>query len=125
MDNDIMAPLGSFCGNTPELRYDSNFLIRNENISGSTIVGTAIIDDCDPCIKAASCVSVSVYSGRRLIKETRTNSCGNFVLTGLESGCYKVVGRRRGLVCKCKDICVNDDSVYMLNLVMDREKRDC
>lgn len=125
MDNDITMPLGRFCANAPEVRYDSNFLIKNENISNSTIVGTVIINDCDPCIKSASCVNVCIYSGRRLIKETRTNCCGNFVVTGLDSGCYKVIGRRKGLICKHKEIGIGDDSIYMLNLVMERENRDC
>lgn len=125
MYDDITMPLGQFCENAPEIRNDSNFLIKNEDISNSTIVGTAIIDDCDPCIKAASCVNVCIYSGRRLVDETRTNCCGNFVFTGLNSGCYTVIGRRRGLICKCKEICIDNDSVYMLNLVMEREKRDC
>lgn len=125
MDNDLTMPLGKRCDNAPEVRYDSNFLIKNENISASTIVGTAIISDCDPCIKAASCVNVCIYSGRRLINETRTNRCGNFVFTGLNPGCYTVIGRRKGLICKYKEICIGDDSIYMLNLVMEREKRDC
>ena len=120
MDDNILGHLNclpSFCSDS-----SNNFLIENSDIVGSTIIGTCIIDDCEPCIKVASCSSVSLYKGRAFVKSTRTNMCGNYVFTGLVSGHYTVVCKRKGLVTKCKDIVIDEDSVYMLNLLLERKK---
>jgi len=125
MEDNLLNPLQ--CCNTPSspsVIKDNNFLIKNEDIINSTIVGTCIIDDCDPCIKVASCSLVSIYKGRNFIKDTRTNGCGNFVFTDLKPGRYTVLCQRKGLIPKYKEIGIGENSIYMLNVLLER-KRDC
>ena len=120
MGNDITGPLN--CSNALAPVANCNFLISNANISGTTIVGTVVIDECDPCIKVASGALVSIYRGTTLIDTVRANGCGNFVFTNLTAGSYIVVASKKGLISGSKRILVADNNIYMLNLLL---KRDC
>lgn len=120
MGNDITGPLN--CYNPSAPATSCNFLISNANISGTTIVGTVVIDECDPCIKVASGALVSIYRGTTLIATVRANGCGNFVFTNLTAGSYIVAVSKKGLISGSKQILVADNNIYMLNLLL---KRDC
>lgn len=125
MEDNLLKPLMCYSApSSPCLQIDNNFLINNADINNSTIVGTCIINDCEPCIKVASYSSVSIYKGRTFIKNTRTNGCGNYVFTNLEPGRYTVSCQRKGLIPKCKNIEIGENSIYMLNLLLER-KRNC
>lgn len=119
--NDIIGPLNCYSSSSTPIT-SCNFLISNANISGTTIVGTLVIDECDPCIKVASYASVSIYRGLTLVNTVRANGCGNFVFTNLSAGLYTIKAFKKGLISNSKQISVTDNNIYMLNLLL---KRGC
>lgn len=135
MEDNLLTPLGTFeekqigcagpfCCGTNE---DAHFIISNANLSNSTIMGTAIINDCCPCIKVAIGTCIKLCKGNQIIAQTSTNLCGNYKFTGLVPGCYTLLGYRKGLCPVRKQIMINEEnSIYMLHLLFDRdEKNDC
>lgn len=135
MEDNLLTPLGTFeekrigcdgpfCCGTNE---DAHFVINNANLVNSTLIGTAIINDCCPCIKVAIGACIKLCKGNQFIAQTSTNACGNYKFTGLTPGCYTVIGYRKGLCVVRKQIMINEDnSIYILHLLFDRdEKNDC
>ncbi len=135
MEDNLLTPLGTgakqmigcdapFCQTNNE---DAHFIISNDSLSNSTIVGTAIINDCETCIKIAIRACIKLCKGGNIIAQTSTNTCGNYQFTGLEPGVYTLIGYRKGLCPVRKCLVINEaNSIYMLHLLFDRdEKNDC
>ena len=115
MGNDITGPLN--CYDPLVTETSCNFLISNASISGVTIVGTVVVNECDPCIKVASGSLVTIYRGNTLVDTVRANGCGNFVFTNLPAGLYTICSKKKGRVSKPKSINVLSGNVYLVNLL--------
>lgn len=135
MEDNLLTPLGIFkekqigCAEPLccTMNGDAHFVISNANLINSTLIGTAIINDCHPCIKVAIGACIKLCKGNQLIAQTSTNACGNYKFTGLTPGCYTLFGYRKGLCTVKKQIMLNEDnSIYMIHLLFERdEQKDC
>lgn len=134
MEDNILTPLGCCKGEVGcakplccETNEDAHFIINNANLNNSTIIGTTIINDCDPCIQVAVRVCIELCKGGKIIARTTTNSCGNYKFTGLTPGVYTIIGHRRCLCPVRKCIIISEtDSIYMQHLLFERApKKDC